>query len=290
MFNLHLFELKWIRCLQLLRCPLLDKFFLCLNFFDTPYFSFILLPIIWIGYNRKWGIRFFYVILLNFLVSQTLKMIFGQPRPFQLDSNVGIITVKDCGFPSGAAQTVVLYSAIMLFYWKNKKWAWFLSINLVFWISLSRVYLGVHFISDIIGGYISGIIAFVIFRYIFPKIENVLSKRSLPDIFLINAIGCLILLTLPFNEIKHISMAYLFVGSGIVLSKNFNCFLPPFKSFFDSFLRLIVYALGAGLIVFFVTSGIFYSSIWTFFYLYALSGLWLSFLFGLIWNKAFVRR
>jgi undecaprenyl-diphosphatase len=59
-------------------------------------------------------------------------------------------------------------------FYPNYKWAFFITASLV---SLSRVYLGLHYPSDILGGAIIG----VLFGYIFSigafKLEAAISKK-----------------------------------------------------------------------------------------------------------------
>ena len=171
MQELYIHQLNLIKAIQIFRCPFLDNFFLILNLFDTLYFPFVLIPIIWMGYNWKWGARILYILIVNSILNHFFKSLFMQPRPLQLDPSVGILNLTSYGFPSGAAQSSILYSGIVIKYFKNKKWAWIISINLVFWIGLSRMYLGIHFLTDILGGYVIGFIVLAIFFYLFPKIE-----------------------------------------------------------------------------------------------------------------------
>lgn len=84
------------------------------------------------------------------LISDGLKNIIREPRP-----NVSaLVTETSYSFPSGhALNSAVFYLLLIyLFKIKNKYAAWLL----ILLIGISRIYLGVHYYWDIIGGWIIG--------------------------------------------------------------------------------------------------------------------------------------
>jgi len=172
---LHLIELDWIRALHELRTPLFDALIKPFDFFDRQEFYFILLPIVWFGAGWRWGLRVFYLLFLNVFINYSLKLFFAEPRPFQVDPDLGIIQVGSFGFPSGAAQSVILLSALLLS-WRKGWVAWMIAGAYVASVSFSRVYLGVHFPTDIFGGWIVGLGIWGLFAYFQPKLERAFEK------------------------------------------------------------------------------------------------------------------
>lgn len=170
-FMLCSLELKFIHCIQRFRNPLFDQFFIWLDFFDRPAFFLMLIPAIWLICGSKIGARLFYLLMASAFINYILKQLFLSPRPFDLDPSVGIIHVSGYGFPSGAAQTVVLLSAFLLSLGKSN-WRCFLVFGYVFLVSFSRVYLGLHFPSDILGGWLVGLSLWMLYKYICPLLEN----------------------------------------------------------------------------------------------------------------------
>lgn len=153
-----------------------DPFFRFLNFFDTPIFFFLLIPAIWLGFQEKAGRRLFYIAIISGLINHAIKQFFETPRPFHLDPSIALLHVKGHGFPSGGAQSAILLSAILLYYVQTW-WSRLLAINFFFWISLSRIYLGVHFFTDVLGGWAVGLCLFGLFIYLFPLIEHYFKAR-----------------------------------------------------------------------------------------------------------------
>ena len=118
------------------------------------------------------------LITLNLICSYTLnafaKVIFTRPRP------VGINLIEEAGFsyPSGHSMVSMAYYGFIayLIYKKqtNKLIKTIIIISLLLTILLvgfSRIYLGVHYLSDVIGGFLLSIIYLMIFIK-YSKIEK----------------------------------------------------------------------------------------------------------------------
>jgi hypothetical protein len=95
-----------------------------------------------------------------------LKLAFHLPRPYWIDRRVLALAAESSyGLPSGHAQDAVAiwgFVAAQL----RRPWAWAAALVLVLLISLSRVYLGVHFPTDVLGGWVSGgILLFAFVRW-----------------------------------------------------------------------------------------------------------------------------
>ena len=105
-------------------------------------------------------------VMLSFIVGMTpiisfiLKNLNQRPRPFDQP----LISLFDYSFPSGHAMTsFVFYVTIsyFIYHFTKNKLKTFISIivsaTLIFLIGISRIYLGVHYPTDIIAGYLGGL-------------------------------------------------------------------------------------------------------------------------------------
>lgn len=113
----------------------------------------------------------FFLALTSWGLSEILKEFFSRERPFVKFEEINplfLITATD-SFPSG--HSMVMASLATLMYFENKKFGVVFFI-LAALIGLARVFAGVHFLDDILFGYVFGVV-FVIFAYkYFKKLKN----------------------------------------------------------------------------------------------------------------------
>lgn len=165
-------QLKWIESLQhALRGPFLDAFFKAFHYVDSASFVYIAITLVWYLWNRRIGAKFFYIILMSATINTVLKNYFHHPRPCQINPLVGIFHLYSPGLPSGAAQSATIYCGLIFFECK-KLWARISVVIFALLLCFSRIYLGVHFITDIIGGIGVGCILLLIYYYLFPVLEK----------------------------------------------------------------------------------------------------------------------
>jgi len=117
----------------------------------------ILLPLIYWCIDEKKCLRLGTMVLVSVWLNITLKFALNQPRPFfeGYDPSVGMIGERMGGFPSGHAQNLL----VMLFIiasWGTKKRLYGIAAFFCLLVGFSRVYLGVHFPTDVLGGWIIG--------------------------------------------------------------------------------------------------------------------------------------
>lgn len=195
----HSFELTLIQSLQGIKSPLLDRVIVFLNYFDSFSFYLLVVAITWYLYDRKVGTRLLFLFVLSAIVNFDLKELFSLPRPFQLSPGVGLAQVQDFGFPSGAAQTMTaLFGFLALTI--RKLWFSLIAIAAILIMSFSRVYLGVHFPSDILGGWVVGAILLGCFYAAVPFIGSLLQGQSKLTLLYLSLISTLILSFLSLDE------------------------------------------------------------------------------------------
>lgn len=106
--------------------------------------------------------RAFFYAALAFLMSTLLKLILRRARPHNLD--IKTFGVRSYSFPSGHAfGTVIFYGLYSYLDLKYLTHPWNLIISLVLWltiglIGISRVYLKAHYPTDVLGGWLLGLI------------------------------------------------------------------------------------------------------------------------------------
>ncbi len=121
------------------------------------------------------ALRFVITIITGDALLTILKLTFARPRP-QIVPH--LVDVSSFSFPSGHAtmSAAVYFSLAVLISSFNRQksitnFAYVSSAVLVSVIGFSRLYLGVHYPTDVIAGWITGIAWVILFYYILPAVK-----------------------------------------------------------------------------------------------------------------------
>lgn len=116
-----------------------------------------------------------YNLIFSVILNNILKLIFRRIRPL----DIMLIEIKGYSFPSGHTMAAsIFYGTIIYLIYKSKinKNIKIILISLltilVLLIGISRIYLGVHYASDVIGGYLVSISYLIISIYFLNKKED----------------------------------------------------------------------------------------------------------------------
>ncbi len=261
-----------IKAIQAYRTPFWDDIFIFLNYFDTQLFAFVLIPIIWIGYKKVQGIHIFYLFLLSVWINTLLKSVFTCSRPFDIDPALQVLFVGGDSFPSGAAQTSFLLGALLIYSFRKKWWAWLIGINYIAWIGFSRMYLGVHFPKDIIGGWSVGLILFLLDVWLFKRIFQYMHKQTSFHVLMISVIIPVMgFVLVPSKFASTLLMVILVVSLGVYISDINKIFVPASKSRLVIIFRSIA-VIGGVFLLYAILQALFHSI-----YMNAVVlGLWIS--------------
>ncbi len=180
----------WLQNLWDWLTPLM-KFFTYLGY---PQAYMIIVALIYWSIDRKLGLRLAIFLPLVASLNSILKQAFHAPRPYWLDPGIKAIHVSNgFGMPSGHAQAsmVWIYAGALL----KRKWFWVTAVTIVFMIGLSRIYLGVHFPSQVFFGWLIGVFVLIVFiRAEARVLAWFLNLRFSSQLLLIGGIAFLILL------------------------------------------------------------------------------------------------
>lgn len=133
---------------------------------------------------EKWrvALELLVVALVGFALVWGLKAWLHADRPYMVDSSViAYGQDSDYGLPSAhAAMSVIILGWIAMRHPRSGTVVWG-SVALIFLISVSRLYLGVHYPSQVVAGWIVGglvlYLARVVDRRLWPPVERKLRKR-----------------------------------------------------------------------------------------------------------------
>ncbi len=141
----------------------------------------IMLPIVIWCFDFKTGVRTGVLFLLSAYLNFIFKEIIAQPRPFMLEPGlqlVGLIQASDYGLPSGHAQGSLVFFGMLALLIRKRIFT-VIASALILLIAFSRVYLGVHFPTDILGGWLLGGILLYGYSRFGENIEKKLGEQTL---------------------------------------------------------------------------------------------------------------
>lgn len=218
--TLHEKELEIIRSIQGIRNPFLDKVMLLLNHLDTFPSYILAITLLWFCYQRSFGIRLIFLFFITSFINQDAKELFAQPRPCQMDASLQMLKAKSFGIPSGAAQSMLVLFGYTAYHLRRAPFTYF-SIFSVLLISFSRIYLGLHFFSDIAMGWILGALSLWTYIVYEPKMESFLKKKGRFELLILSSIISLILASLALNKNSSLVVFSSFgVMVGLALTKT----------------------------------------------------------------------
>lgn len=204
--------------------PALDIPFKALSVLGDETFYLLFMPLVYWCIDRRTGARLFFLLLFSAYVNESAKALADQPRPFEYDSRVKpIVQAVGGGLPSGHTQHAVVIWGYLAAHPGSSK-AWIIAGFLMIGIPLSRVYLGVHFPTDLLGGYVLGGLILSGFLMLSPRIEARLNEMGFGRQLTIAVLGPLLLiLANPTGNHQVLSMASLLLGacSGFVLERRY---------------------------------------------------------------------
>lgn len=143
--------------------------------FLVPVNLLLIVYFLFIKKHKWYSIKVPVIALGGLLLMTLLKQLFNRPRPL-----IPLLEpVRGLSFPSGhAMMSVSFYGLLILLVWEyiaNRFWKWLLAsllVMLILLIGFSRIYLRLHYFSDVMAGFAAGIIWLSICVGIIGKMER----------------------------------------------------------------------------------------------------------------------
>ena len=196
--TLHIFAGAW-----------LDYFMVGITCLGNQIFYIVALPLLYWTFDRGTTLKIGAVFLLSAALNSFMKNLYMNPRPEAgkllpgiSELNIAFKPKNSPGFPSGHTQGSVSFWGPVLFYIRKKP-VMIVSALLILLIPYSRMYLGVHYLGDVIGGYCLGVLSLII---LFPA-NSFFEKqwRAIKDILIIGTLLITTLLVSYLLKDNHIA-------------------------------------------------------------------------------------
>jgi membrane-associated phospholipid phosphatase len=232
--------LNVVRDAQSLANPALTLVMKGISLAGTQLGYLAIIPLVYWCVDKRRGMRIGILVFFSSALNQRFKLLFAQPRPFDLDPSVNmtgeIDEVRSFGLPSGHSQSSAVLGGSLAPLFRSP-----LGLVVAFLIPLlvgiSRIYLGEHFPTDVIAGWAIGAAIVGLERLAGDRIERAIAERRGVQ-FVAAALSAL-----AINALSAKGTALAGVFSGFVLSAIFAKKAAPFSvsgGFWKKALRYLV--------------------------------------------------
>ena len=216
--------IELIKVIQRIETPALTALmeFIAAGGTEVVYVPLILFMLWWA--DEKRGLRFGVLMILSVWINLFMRDVLRQPRPFNIEPSLAMLTIPGYGAPSGHAQLSAVFFIPMVV-WLEKIWPkrrtvmWAAVIFFIALIGFTQLYLGVYFPTDLFAGWIlAGIILFIFFIFC-PHIEKLLLSGGIRAQN-ISAAGIALLMNGLFPQERAIPALFLGFCLGFAMMKQ----------------------------------------------------------------------
>ncbi len=173
-------EFSILYALQDLHNPILDAIMVFITTLGDDGLFWIAIGVICLFFkkHRKMGLQVLLSMLFTYIIGNLiLKNVFARPRPCDIDTAVTMLISRPHGhsFPSGHSMNGMV-AAVALFL--NNKKIGIPALILATLIGFSRMYLFVHFPTDVLGGFAVGILVAIAVDWGFRQFQIWKTKKA----------------------------------------------------------------------------------------------------------------
>ena len=175
------FEFQILDGLQTIHTSFLDTFMTSITKLGDAGIVWIILTVILllIPKTRKAGGYMAVALIADLIICNVIiKPIVARPRPYSINKTVQLLVtpLKDYSFPSG--HTAASFASVSALYFAGRKRMAAGALIVSVLIAFSRMYLYVHYPTDVLGGLIIGLLCGWIADMIIQKVMEKRSRKS----------------------------------------------------------------------------------------------------------------
>lgn len=167
------FELQFLKWLESMRTGFFTSLFEGITILGEETLVILFVVALWFAVDSRLAQKVFFVTICSMGLNGVVKNIAQVPRPF----DKGIVPVRQetatgFSFPSGHTQNFSTWSTLFAIKLK-KTWLTVLVAVFIALVAFSRLYLGVHYPSDVIVGVALGVGMAFLGDYLFERVKDV---------------------------------------------------------------------------------------------------------------------
>ena len=181
-------ELDIVRAIQSLATDFWDVIMLIFSFFGEVGFFVVVFVLLFWCYDKRFAFKFAAVFGAVSVLSWGLKEIFMRPRPYTEAGVINYTNTSGYSMPSGHSAAIAVIAGTLAYEAQKARAKWFrifgviILVLLCLCVGLSRIYLGQHYLSDVLVGWALGFaVSLVMFKFVkFDNKEHIYALFLLP--------------------------------------------------------------------------------------------------------------
>jgi membrane-associated phospholipid phosphatase len=209
-----------VRAIQTIKNPVLTALINGITALGSEVFY---IPAILLAYwciHEKKGLRLALLLLVSVWANTAVKVLLKQPRPFFLDPSVGIGSASGYGLPSGHAQHALVFWAAALSGFMRKRPAWLITTGIALVVGFTRLYLGLHFPTDLLGGWFLALLILGGYYFLLPPVERLLAPGG-KRMWMIGAAVAAFGMNALYPEDRRFAALFLGFAAGYFLMRTY---------------------------------------------------------------------
>ena len=150
-------EFSILHLIQSLRTPLFDHIVLFITSLANYVWYILIMGLLINKPTRKLGVVLVVAMILQYLINGgILKHLFARVRPCNVDTTVELLVKRPKGFSFPSGHSAAAFCAVGVLYGAKIKKLFWPVLVLAYLIAFSRLYLYVHFPTDVLAGALCG--------------------------------------------------------------------------------------------------------------------------------------
>lgn len=243
--NFEIEIIKWIQ--QFSGKELIDKAFIYISYLGEAYLFIVVAVMIYWLFEKKWAYQFITAFLASTVVVSVMKVLIKRPRPYQASSEVKSIGKpaheaygeQSYAFPSGHSQAAAAISTGVVK--KTKNWfVWILMILNIILVPFSRLYLGQHYLTDVLAGITIGVMSVLIVYGLFKYIKHEEFVGLILAPIIVAGVYFLVQQKMYNKEMFQAAGAFLAFSIGYFIEKRFIKYNPREDAWWKQLLKLVI--------------------------------------------------
>jgi membrane-associated phospholipid phosphatase len=231
-------QLEILRWIQRFSHPALDVIAELLTMLGEPVLIAVLFCALYWCYDKKLGETLILTMMASFCLNGILKDFFALPRPIGEEGIVSrrVETATGYAFPSGHTQSATAFWTPLMLAAKGMIGR-VVPILIILCVGWSRLYLGVHYPRDVLGGIAFGVLVTLIMRFLLKK-----NLRGVAIILCLLLAAVAMLTGKSADTMKAVGLTIGAVG-GLLFEQRYVGFIIPEKA------KTLLLRLAVGLVI-----------------------------------------